>query len=246
MSTPTNGIVTARPSAYNMVDPRSIDRREGWNVRFDFGEIEELAKSIKYQATEGGVPGGLLNAIRIKRKEGGRFELIDGDRRMTAVELLIKWAGEGNLKGYDFPDGIAAVIVAKGQDDLRSLIQMFEANSGKAFLPMEEAAAYKRMREAGMSLEQIGQAVGRNHVHVNNTLALLEAPAELQEAVKKGEVGGTLAKKIAVVGRGNKAKAAELTKAAKAAGKDKKKQRAVKAEVEAARVENAAKKGKTL
>ena len=235
MSTTLPAIIKARPSAYNMINPRTITRREGWNVRFDFGEIEELAKSIKYQATEGGVPGGLLNAIRVKRAGEG-FELIDGDRRLTAVELLLKWADEGNPKGYDFAEGVAAVVVEKGQDDLRSLIQMFEANSGKAFLPMEEAAAYKRMREAGMSLEQIASAVGRNHVHVNNTLALLEAPEELQKAVKEGKVGGTLAKKIATSARGNKAKQKELTEKAIKAGKDKKAQRKVKAEVEEARL----------
>lgn len=245
MSANAPGIIKARPSAYNMIDPRSIDRRAGWNNRFDFGEIEELAKSIKYQATEGGVPGGLLNTIRVKRL-GDRFELIDGDRRLTAVELLIKWAGESNPRGYDFPEGIPAIIVDKNQDDLRSLIQMFEANTGKPLLPLEEAAAYKRMREAGMTLEQIASAVGRNHVHVNNTLALLEAPEELRQAMAKGEIGGTMAKKIATAARKDQKKAAELTKQAVAAGKDKKKQRQVKAAIEETRQERASKQGKTL
>lgn len=241
----TNGIIKARPSAYNLVDPKAVKRREGWNPRFDFGEIEELAKSIKYQAAECGVPGGLLNPIRVQRAEEG-FLLIDGDRRLTAVEQLLAWHAAGDARGHDFAEGIPAFVVGKDQNEIVSLIQMFEANSGKPFLPLEEAQAYKRLRDQGLTLEEIAKAVGRNHLHVNNTLALLEAGEELQSAVASGKVGGTMAKKIAVATRGDKKKAAELTKKAVEAGADKTKKRQVVKEVEQARVEKAAAKGKTL
>ena len=73
--------VLKRSNAY-FIDPTRVVRRDGWNPRFDFGEIEEMAKSI--------LANGLLNAIRVKRISGNPaadFELIDGDRRMTAIEL---------------------------------------------------------------------------------------------------------------------------------------------------------------
>lgn len=247
MSQATNGIVKARPSAYNLIDPRVIVRTKGFNPRFEFGEIEELAKSIKHQATSCGVAGGLLNPVRVKRDgTGSGFILIDGDRRLTAIEHLIGLAAKGSPDGYDFPEGIPAYVVSKDQGEITSLLQMFEANTGKPFMPLEEAAAFKRMRDAGMTIEEISKAVQRAHVHVVATLALLDADSSVQEAVRRGAVGGTMAKKIAVAARGNKAKQAELVKEAVAAGNDKKAKRRVVAKIEEARIEKAAKHGRTI
>ena len=236
--------ITKRTSAY-FVDPRTVARKEGFNPRFDFGEIEELAASIK--------TNGVLNAIRIKRvpahviddgkgKAGAQekmFELIDGDRRLTAIELLLS-------KGHQFPEGIPAVIVDKDQDDITSLVQMFEANSGKAFLPMEEAIAYKKMQDAGLSITKICEAVSRKHVHVVATLALLQADSDVQDAVKGGTVSGTTGKKIATAARGDKIKQKELIAQAKAVGKDKAKKAALDKSLNDTRRAKAASKGKTI
>lgn len=240
--------VMKRSSAFS-IDPLAVMRREGWNPRFDFGEIEALVTSIK--------ANGLLNAIRVKRiaptvlGDGNgptgaqvfNFELIDGDRRLTAVEAILK-----KEPGF-FPDGIPAIIVDKAQEDLTSLIQMFEANSGKPFLPLEEAAAYKRMRDAGMSIKAICAAVGRRNTHVNEMLALLEAAPEVQEAVAKGEIGKTEAKQIASIAKGDAAKQRELTAVAKAANQKNGKKGskgAVKAAMKTAHREQAEKKGRKL
>lgn len=225
--------VLKRTSAY-FVDPKRIVRRAGWNPRFDFGEIEEMAKSIK--------ANGILNAIRVKRVTGNPaadFELIDGDRRMTAIEHLIK-------KGHQFPDGIPATIVDKAQDDLTSLIQMFEANTGKPFLPLEEAAAYKRLQDHGMTIAQICQAVSRKQVHVVEMLGLLKADDSVKEAVQSGEVGKTLAKKIAKVAKGDAATQKKLVAKAKAAGTDKTKMKQVMKEVEDVRHKKAEAQGKVI
>lgn len=235
--------VVKRTSAYN-VDPRTVTRRPGWNPRFDFGEIDALSASL--------VANGMLNPIRVQRiaeptedekLAGHLFYLIDGDRRLTAIELLIK-------KGkYDaaFPDGIPAMIVSKDQDDRTSYLQTFAATDAKSFLPLEEAAAFKRMRdEFGMTIKEIEKATGRSDNTINSALALLEAPEELQAAVRDGKVNQNLAKEIAVHARGDKAKQKELTEKAVSAGKDKTKKRAVKAEIEKTRRAKHATKGRTL
>jgi len=230
--------VLKRSSAFN-IDPTKITRRAGWNPRFDFGEIEVLVASIK--------ANGLLNSIRVKRllkpsEQGHIFELIDGDRRLTAIETIIK--KEPNF----FPDGIPAVIVDKAQEDLTSLIQMFEANSGKPFLPLEEAAAYKRMRDAGMTIKAICAAVGRRSTHVSEMLALLEADGAVQEAVASGELGKSDAKRIATIAKGDKATQKELAAAAVAANKKggKGNKVAVKKAMNKAHSASAAKKGRKL
>lgn len=211
-TTNASGIVK-RTNAY-FIDPTMIVRREGWNPRFDFGDIQELAASIE--------ANGVLNPIRVKRVED-KFELIDGDRRFTAIQALLK-------KGHKFEEGVPAIILDKKIEDVEALIQMFEANTGKPFLPLEEAAAYQRMRDAGLTIKEICRRVGRAHVHVNKALALLQADPSVQDAVASGEINSTLAKKIAVKARGDKAKQKEMVEEAKKGGKAGKKLVAEKAE----------------
>lgn len=222
------------------IDPKQIVRKPGHNPRFDFGDIERLAAQIKHQKAQDG--HGLLNDIRVKRLPAGskaQFELVDGDRRLTAIELLMK-------KGEVFEFGIPAKIDGKDQTEIDGLLKMFIANEGKAFLPLEEAAAYKKMKEAGMTIKQICDAVGRKHVHVIEVMGLLSADDSVKDAVQSGAIGKTIAKQIAKVAKGDATKQKELVAKAKAVGKDSSKRRAVLKEVEKTRAAKAAKKGKTL
>lgn len=243
-----SGIVR-KTTGYN-ADPRRICRRSGWNTRFDFGDIANLAESIQIELARDPSNGGLLHDLRVKRLDKGDpraathdFEIVDGDRRLTAIELLLE-------KGVEFPDGVGIKLVERTQDDLTSLIQMYTSNTGKPFLPLEEAAAFKRMRDAGMTILAISKAVGKADTHVIETLALLESDEELQAAVKDGSVGSTMAKMIATTARGDKEAQKELTKEAKAArgkGSDAKaaKARLLK-KIEDKKAQKAAAKGKTL
>lgn len=225
-------------------DPRAICRRPGFNVRFDFGEIERLAKQIKDEKGLDPASGGLLNDLRVKRilkddpryAKGFRFEIIDGDRRLTAIELLMS-------RGELFPIGVPAKIVDKDQSELHDLLQMFIANEGKPFLPLEEAVAYQRMRDAGMTVKDICQAVGRAQVHVVATLALANADESLKLAVAEGRIGKSIAKDIAVNARGDKDLQAVLTAETIAAKGDKSAERVVRRRVEEAKVTKAIKRG---
>lgn len=212
----TKGIVK-RSNAY-FIDPKEVVRKEGWNPRFDFGEIEALAKSIK--------SNGILNPIRVKHNEDGKFEIIDGDRRLTAIEFLMK-------EGETFDNGIPAIIENKNIDEITSLVRMFESNSGKPFLPLEEAAAYKRFRDAGLTIQQICKSVSRSVAHVTNTLALISSDEWVKEALRDGHIDSTIAKSIAVKARGKKDKQKELVEKAMSGKKGKK---AVKEELENTRL----------
>lgn len=236
--------IVKKSTSYN-IDPTRITPREGWNNRFDYGDIESLAQGIK--STLAMCPDRpYASDIEVKRLAASDplaanfdFEIVAGHRRVAATLLLLK-------KGVVFPHGVNAHLVDRAQDDKTSLILMFSENNAKPLLPLEEAAALKRMRDLGMTIKEICKAVGRADVHVTDTLALLEADASLKDAVKDGTVGATVAKQIAVVAKGDKAKQAELTKDAVDAGKDKVKRRAVIAKIDATKVAKAAAKGKVL
>lgn len=207
--------ITKKTTTYQ-ADPRTIGRRVGWNPRIDFGDIAELAKSIK--------ANGLLRPLRVKRPEAAynttdAFLLIDGDRRLTAIELILE--EDANA----FPEGVPIELVDKEQDSITSLIQMFEENTGKPFTPVEEAEAYKRMRDAGLKVKDIAACVSRCENHIIDTLNLVDAPAELKQAVISKKVGGTTAKEIARVAKGNTDLAKDLlatAEKAKAGDKDSK------------------------
>jgi ParB/RepB/Spo0J family partition protein len=232
--------VLARPSGFQ-VDPTLITRREGWNPRFDFGDIEALAETIKYQKHLAGGPAeghGLLNDLRVRRTGPGAFQLIDGDRRLTAIEYLMK-------KGEVFAKGVPVKIEAD-DDDLQALIRTFTANTGKPMLPLEEAEAFKRMRDAGMNFKAIEKATGRSDNVINDCLALLESDESVQEAVKTKKVTAGVAKKIAVYARGDKDAQRKLITEAKNAGKDKKARAELDKKIDAQRRTKAAKTGKVL
>jgi hypothetical protein len=91
--------------------------------------------------------------------------------------------------------------------------------------------------------------VGRAHTHVRAVLALLDAAPELQDAVREGKIGSSVAKEIATVARGDQMKQRALTQKAVTIGKNSK-NAAAREELEEAlraeKAEKAAKKGKVL
>lgn len=247
--------VTKRSSAF-FVDPTTVVIDPTWNVRIDMGDIDELADGIKAELERDPESGGLIHPIGIRRlkasdplSEGGtkHFVVQWGHRRTTAIHKLV-------AKGIPFPVGIPAKIVDKGQDVQHATIQMFVENNNKPLLPMEEAAAYKRLRDGfpeqdikGMTIKEICKAVGRKEMHVTEMLALLEADPDLKEAVVKGEVGKTQAKQIAKHAKGDSQAQKALTAKAKAANKgDKSAKKDLDKGLDAAKRAKAAKKGRTL
>lgn len=188
-----SGIV-ARTTAYD-ADPKQLVRREGWNTRFDFGEMEELKASIKLH--------GVRRALEVMRNADGKLEVRDGDRRLTAVLELI-------AEGHDVAS-VPIVLLDKKTDDFTARVFMLTANMGKPFLPLEEAMLFKKMvDEDGKAPAEIAAAVGRSEIFVKDRLVLLTASPETQDAIKSGAVGSTLAAEVINATKGDKEKADAL------------------------------------
>lgn len=181
-------------------DPANIVRRKGWNTRFDFGDLSDI--------TIGAHGFYKHKPLLVRRNDAGQFEIIDGDRRFMVIEKMIK-------AGHVFEDGIPIILAEKDIDDVKGTVYMLTANNGKAFLPLEEAAAYKRLIDGGMKPKEIAKEVGRSEGHVKWTLELLNADPSVQEAVQKGEIAATTAKTIATKAKGDTAKQKELVSLAK-------------------------------
>lgn len=133
---------------------------------FDLQSMEELTQSIKEK--------GVIQPVLVRRK-GQDYELIAGERRLRAANLL-------NLKE------IPAII--KDVEDRDSLeIALIENIQRQSLNPIEEAHAYQYLIDKfQVTQEKISQVLGKARVSITNTLRLLNLPQEIQEEMKKGRL----------------------------------------------------------
>jgi ParB family chromosome partitioning protein len=146
----------------NQIKPNPFQPREEFNQE----HIEELAQSIK----EKGVIQPLL-----ARRRGDNYELIAGERRFRACNLL-------GLK--EIP------LIVKEVDDRDSLeYALIENIQREGLNPIEEAHAYQHLIDKfQVTQEKISEAMGKARTTIANTLRLLKLPHEIQEELKKGRI----------------------------------------------------------
>jgi ParB family chromosome partitioning protein len=133
---------------------------------FDEAELSALAASIKEH--------GVLQPV-VVASANGRFRLIAGERRVQAARL----AGL---------DRVPAII---REDDGHSPLELaLIENLQRADLnAIEEAQAYRKLiEEHRLTQDDIALRVGRKQSTISNTLRLLSAPQELQDAVIAGQI----------------------------------------------------------
>jgi ParB family chromosome partitioning protein len=148
--------------ALGQIRPSSLQPRK----EFDQQSLEELAQSIKEK--------GVIQPVLVRRR-GDYYELIAGERRFRAANLL-------NLK--EIP---AIVREAEDRDSLElSLIENIQREN---LNPIEEARACQYLIDKfDLSQEEVSEILGKARVTITNTLRLLKLPLEIQEEIKKGRI----------------------------------------------------------
>jgi len=130
---------------------------------FDDAGLQELAASIRAQ--------GILQPVSVRKGEDGRYELIAGERRWRAAQLV-------GLKR------IPALVKETTDRDLVELA-LVENLQRKDLNPIEAAQAYQRLiKEFHLSQEEIAKRVGKERSSVANHLRLLNLPGPIQEALR--------------------------------------------------------------
>ncbi len=156
--------------------PITLIKANPWQPRsyFDRDKLEELAESIKQH--------GILQPLVVTR-EGQGFQLIAGERRLKAAEILGLTEVPVIVRSVSNRDKLELSIIEN--------IQRHDLN------PLEEAGSYKRlMDEFGLSLEAIASQVGKNISTISNTLRLLTLPPVIKEALAAGRITASHAKLI--------------------------------------------------
>ncbi|WP_282695012.1 ParB/RepB/Spo0J family partition protein [Streptomyces sp. CC208A] len=132
---------------------------------FDEDALAELVTSIKEV--------GLLQPVVVRKTEGGRYELIMGERRWRASD-------EAGL------ETIPAIV--RATDDEKMLLDALLENLHRAQLnPLEEAAAYEQLlTDFSCTHDQLADRIGRSRSQVSNTLRLLRLSPAVQRRVAAG------------------------------------------------------------
>ncbi|SEL24877.1 chromosome segregation DNA-binding protein [Blastococcus sp. DSM 46786] len=134
---------------------------------FDDEALDELTHSIK--------EFGLLQPIVVRESEGGRYELIMGERRLRAARA----AGLGTVPA----------IVRDTTDDAMLRDALLENIHRVQLNPLEEAAAYQQLlEEFGATHEELAQRIGRSRSQVTNTIRLMKLPVKVQTRVAAGVI----------------------------------------------------------
>lgn len=150
---------------------------DGHRIEIDQERIAALADSI---ATEGlHQPPGVRGPL-----EDGTYELIFGDRRRRAMQLLQR-------------PTMPARVYAPDVDVL--LVRASENHNREQLTPLEEARVAQRFADTGRPVSAIARLMRRSPAWVADRLALMRFPPELQEAVHRGDVPLTVARALVEV-----------------------------------------------
>jgi ParB family transcriptional regulator, chromosome partitioning protein len=149
--------------------PIELVRPNPRQPRRNFNEVAlgELAESIRSR--------GVLQPVVVRPLPGGEYELLAGERRLRAAEIV----GRG---------AIPAVI--READDWERLDLALAENMARQNLnPVEQARACSMLVEdLGITKGEVGRRVGRSRVAISNLIRLLELPEEALELIEAGDL----------------------------------------------------------
>jgi ParB family chromosome partitioning protein len=136
-------------------------------TRMDEGSLYELAESIKSQ--------GIMQPVLVRPVDGGRYEIIAGERRFRAARLA----------GLDE----VPVLVKPVPDEAAAVMALIENIQREDLNPLEEAQGLQRLiDEFKLTHEQAAQAVGRSRSAASNLLRLLNLAAPVQQMLMAGDL----------------------------------------------------------
>ncbi len=135
--------------------------------QFDTVALQELASSIKRF--------GILQPIVVRPLEGGRYEIIAGERRFRA-------ASDIGLK-------TVPVIVRSDQAQERLEIALIENVQRVDLSPLEQAVSIARLHEQfNLSYSDIAKRLSKAETTISNIVRLLQLPPGAQKALEEGRI----------------------------------------------------------
>jgi ParB family chromosome partitioning protein len=147
----------------DLIDPNPYQTR----THLDEAALDELAASIR--------SSGVLQPIVVRYIDGGRYQLIAGQRR---------WAASGRAGKATIP-----ALVRQVSNEQALEMTIIENLQREDLNPMEQAHAFERLsREFGLTQEQMAQRTGKDRASISNFVRLLRLPAAVQSEISAGNL----------------------------------------------------------
>ncbi|MCQ4272387.1 ParB/RepB/Spo0J family partition protein [Pseudomonas kuykendallii] len=149
--------------------PLDLIQRGKYQPRRDMdpAALEELAQSIKAQ--------GVMQPIVVRAIDGGRYEIIAGERRWRASQ-------QASLEKIP-------AMVRDVSDEAAVAMALIENIQREDLNPIEEAFALQRLQqEFQLTQQQVAEAVGKSRVTVTNLLRLIALPEEIKTLLAHGDL----------------------------------------------------------
>ena len=168
---PTSDQPTFRELPLTAITPNPKQPRQ----HFDEDELDELARSVE--------AFGVLQPVVVRPLDGGRYELVMGERRLRASER----AGRRTIPA----------VIRAGDDDTLLRDALIENVHRSDLNPIEEAMAYDQLLdEFGCTKEELSGRIHRSRPQISNTLRLLTLPTSVQTKVAAGVLSAGHAKAL--------------------------------------------------
>lgn len=147
-------------------------------VHFDETQLQELAQSIRTY--------GLIQPITVRPIDGGRYQLISGERRFRAAKL----AGLTEIPAF-----------VRTVDDVQSVQMALVENIQRSDLnAIEVALCYQLlMDECHLRQDELSDKLGKDPSTISNYLRLLKLSSEAQIAVRDKKISMSHARALVVV-----------------------------------------------
>ncbi len=135
--------------------------------KFKNEDLKELASSIKNQ--------GLIQPIIVKTTKNNQYQIIAGERRWRACQLIGMHELECVIKDLDDTNVLEAALIENIQREDLNVI--------------EEANAYKGLIEIkNINNDILAKLIGKSSSHVSNILRLLDLDTKIQKMVVDGDL----------------------------------------------------------
>lgn len=133
----------------------------------DQQKLKELAESIKEH--------GVVQPIVVRELNDGSYQLIAGERRWRACQLL-------NLETIP-------AVVTDYSDEKAAEVALIENLQRENLNPLEESIAYQSLiNEFNLTQEDVAKRVGKSRTYITNMLRLLALPDEVLAMLSQGQL----------------------------------------------------------
>ncbi|MFR9780172.1 ParB/RepB/Spo0J family partition protein [Micromonospora sp. MS34] len=134
--------------------------------QFTEEELAELAASMQKL--------GQLQPVAVRKAKAGTYRLVVGERRWRAAQ-------KGGIETL-------AAMVWEMDDETAFIAQVAENVNRQDMTPMEEAAAYARLAQAGWETEAIAELFGKSLPYIGWRIDLLGLIDDAKQLVAKGQL----------------------------------------------------------